>query len=113
MKPPNHLSAEGKKGWRKIDAQWKLDDGNYLILLTALESFDEMRTAQNTIKKYGVVVKSKTDVVKKNPALELLKISRSHFLQAWRLLNFGIEPPGAVGRPTDKGYRGFTNVEED
>jgi P27 family predicted phage terminase small subunit len=112
MKAPNHLSAEAKRWWRRIDAQWKLDDSNYLILTTALEAFDEMRTAQNTIKKYGVVVKSK-DVVKKNPALELLKISRSHFLQAWRLLNFGVEPPGAVGRPPDKRWRDFSNDEED
>jgi predicted double-glycine peptidase len=72
-----------------------------------------MRQAQDAIKKFGMMVKSKTDVVKKSPALEMLKISRSHFLQAWRLLNFNIEPPGAVGKPPDKGWRAFNNAEED
>ncbi len=113
MKPPNHLSSEARNWWKKIDAEWSLDDNNYLILLTALEAFDEMRSAQATLKKYGMVVKSKTDVVKKNPALELLKISRSHFLQAWRLLNFGVEPPGEIGRPPAKGLQEGYADEED
>jgi P27 family predicted phage terminase small subunit len=105
MKPPNHLSLESKKWWRKILESWELDDSSFILLKTALEAYDEMTNARATIKKFGFLLKSPTGIPHKNPAIEVLKISRSQFLQAWRMLNFGIEPPGEIGRPPESSRR--------
>ena len=98
MKPPTHLSKETREWWRKIEKSWTLDDAAYILLKTALEAYDEMHQAKAILKKEGVTIKTKTNI-KKHPALEMLKVARSQFLASWRMLNFGIEPPGEIGRP--------------
>ena len=105
MKPPSHLSSESKKWWRKIEESWELDDSAYILLKTALEAYDEMQKAQELIRKQGLIVKFPSGIVRKHPVLEVLKVARQGFLQAWRMLNFGVEPPGEIGRPTDSQRR--------
>jgi len=103
MKPPIHLSAEAKKWWRKVTSKWEIDESAFLLLEVSLEALDEMRVAQKTLKKEGAIIRGKNGVMKKSPALEFLKLSRSHFLQSWRMLGLQLEPPRENGRPTMKG----------
>lgn len=102
MKPPAHLSKESKVWWRKLEHQYDIDEGSFIILKTALEAYDETQRARAQLEKHGTLIMNpKTKAIHKNPAIELLKISRSQFLQAWRLLGFQVEPPGDVGRPAN------------
>jgi hypothetical protein len=52
-----------------------------------------MRKAQDLVNKFGQVVKSQSGFARLNPAVNALKIARSQFLHAWKMLNLGIEPP--------------------
>lgn len=105
MKPPKHLSAESKKWWNKIEEGWKLTPDSYILLKVALEAYDEVQQARETIKRHGGVVKYPSGIVRVNPAHMILKVARQNFLQAWKMLNFGIEPPGEIGRPAIGGFK--------
>jgi hypothetical protein len=52
-----------------------------------------MRKAQDLVNKHGQVVKSQSGFARLNPGCQALKIARSQFLHAWKMLNLGIEPP--------------------
>ena len=90
---PSHLSAESRRIWREIEAEWDLDAHSRTILTVALEAFDEMRLARDMVGKYGQVIKSQSGFARINPAVNALKIARGQFLNTWRMLNLGIEPP--------------------
>jgi P27 family predicted phage terminase small subunit len=99
-KPPKHLSKEAKDIWKRINDEWELDASGVVILTTALEGFGEMRKAQALVEKFGLIIKTKTGQLKKNPAVEMIKISRGQFLHAWKMIGFNIEPPNeSLGRP--------------
>ena len=105
MKPPKHLSSESKKWWKKIEEGWNLTSDSYILLKVALEAYDEITDAKAAIKKHGTIVKYPSGVIRPNPAYMILRIARQNFLQAWKMLNFGIEPPGEIGRPTIGGFK--------
>ena len=90
---PRRLSAESRRIWREIEGEWELDTHSRTILEVSLEAFDEMRKAQDLVNKHGQVVKSESGFARLNPAVNALKIARSQFLHAWKMLNLGIEPP--------------------
>ena len=45
-RPPKHLSAESKKLWRSVLADYELEPRHEAILCTALEALDRLRQAQ-------------------------------------------------------------------
>ena len=93
---PRHLSKEARGIWRTIENEWELDGHSKIILLVALEAFDEFRAAQAELKKDGMTFKTPTNQLKKHPALEVLKVARGQFLHSWKMLNLGIEPPKEI-----------------
>ncbi len=93
---PKGLSKEARGIWRAVESEWELDPHSRTILQVSLEAFDEMRKAQELIAKHGPIFATKSGQIKKNPALELLKIARAHFLHSWRMLNLGVEPPKEI-----------------
>ncbi len=105
MKAPKELSRAGKIWWRELTKDSEFDASGYLLLSEMFKAWEETQTAEDMLKKEGVVLKS-GNVFKKNPWLEALKISRSHFLQAWRALGFGAEP-NPPGRPPESGFRRY------
>jgi P27 family predicted phage terminase small subunit len=91
--PPKGLSDEARKIWRRVHQGWELDGSGVTLLQIALESFDEMRGAQALIKKHGIVFITKSGQIKKNPASEILKVSRAQFLHAWKMLGLDLPAP--------------------
>lgn len=98
-KPPRHLTAESKAIWRQICEEWELDTQALILLRTALEAFDRYHQARKQLSTEGLTVKSPTGQVRRHPATDVERQARASFLQSWRMLNLGIEPPGDIGRP--------------
>ena len=101
LKPPQHLKQHGAAFWTEVQAEYSIDDGAGLALLTAAaEALDRMRAAQESIEKHGELVLDRYQQLKTNPACVLERDSRVGFLAALRQLNLDIEPlRDGPGRP--------------
>jgi P27 family predicted phage terminase small subunit len=100
-KPPQRLSREAKTLWRKLTAEYVIDDDAGLLLLaTALECFDNMREAQRAVASDGQTVQDRHGQLKEHPAVAIEHKARAHMLLALKSLNLDLEPikPGP-GRP--------------
>ncbi|WP_373054598.1 P27 family phage terminase small subunit [Thioalkalivibrio sp.] len=103
--PPKHLSADAKRWWRRIQAEYDIDDdAGKLLLQTALESFDRMRNCQAAIERDGELVRDRFDQLKPHPLLSAERDSRAQMLAALKALNLDLEPlRDRVGRPAGAG----------
>jgi P27 family predicted phage terminase small subunit len=97
---PKHLSREAKGWWKKIVAEWEMDDPSLMLLESALEAFDRMREAQATLKEEGAIVKDRFGQPKMHPATLIERDSKATILRTMRALHLDIEPlHDAPGRP--------------
>jgi P27 family predicted phage terminase small subunit len=97
---PEHLSAEAAGWWRKICADFELDDAAKLILQTALEAFDRMRGAQKLIADKGAIFEDRFHQLRPNPACTLERDARAALLNGLKALHLDVEPLNAgPGRP--------------
>ncbi|MCF8025669.1 MAG: phage terminase small subunit P27 family [Desulfobacteraceae bacterium] len=104
-KAPKTLSKEAAGWWRKLQAEYSIEDeAGRLLLQTALESFDRMRQCQETIKAEGQTVLDRFQQAKAHPLLATERDARSQMMQALKQLNLDIEisPHPGPGRPPGK-----------
>jgi P27 family predicted phage terminase small subunit len=99
---PKHLSAEAKRWWREIMREYAIDDQAGLLLLqTALEAFDRMKSAQARINTDGEAVADRFGQIKPHPLLPAERDARAQMLAALKQLNLDVEPlrdrPGRPG----------------
>jgi P27 family predicted phage terminase small subunit len=100
---PGGLSAEAKRWWRKIVAEWNLDDAALLLLENAMSAFDRMREAQAAIAADGITVTDRFGQVKQHPATLVERDSKATLLRHLKSLNLDLEPlHDRAGRPPKK-----------
>lgn len=99
--PPGHLSREGKALWRRLLAEYGIDDaGGLVVLAVCCEALDRMRGAQQAVLAEGQTVTDRFGQVKAHPLLSVERDARSAFLQALKSLNLDLEPLQArIQRP--------------
>ncbi len=96
---PKTLSREAAQWWKRLIAEYGIEDEvGFLLLQTALESFDRMRSAQAAIAEDGASVMDRFGQTKSHPLLVVERDSRSGMLQALKGLHFDIEPLRDLGR---------------
>lgn len=100
-KPPKHLSAEARRWWRRVLAEYGIEDAAGLMILgQALEAYDRLREAQELIRRDGLIIATPATGAKHlHPAARVEKEARTLLLTAWKQLGLDIEPPGPIGRP--------------
>jgi P27 family predicted phage terminase small subunit len=92
-KPPKTLSAESRAWWRRLVAEYAIvDDAGFLLLQTALESFDRMRRCQLAIDRDGELVRDRFEQPKPHPLLAAERDSRAQMLAALKAMNLDLEP---------------------
>ena len=102
-KTPAHLSRTAKAWWKKLNAEWVLDDAGRLILQSGLEAFDRMVEAQAIISEHGLVKPDRFGQLKTNPAVLVERDCRAGMLSAFRQLHLDLEPLNdKPGRPAGK-----------
>lgn len=95
MKPPEHLSPDSKRTWRRVAKEYELPADALMLLEAALTQWDRAAEARRLIEKEGIILAGK-----RHPATDVEKQAASLFLRAWRQLGLDIVPPGPVGRPS-------------
>ena len=101
-KPPKGLSREAARWWRKLIAEYAIEDeAGYLILQTSLEAFDRMREAQRVLKEDGLVVVDRFGQKKSHPLTTIERDSRAQMMAALKALNLDVQPlRDGPGRPS-------------
>ena len=102
QKPPKGLSREAARWWRKLIAEYMIEDEvGLLVLATALEAFDRMRQAQAGLATDGLTIEDRFDQMKVHPLTVVERDSHAQMLAALKALNLDIEPlRGGPGRPS-------------
>lgn len=98
---PGHLSDDAQEWWNTIAEEYGITDtGGRLLLQTALEAFDRMKSAAARINKDGAAVEDRFGQVKPHPLLPAERDARAQMLAAIKQLNLDLEPLKAgPGRP--------------
>ncbi len=91
-KAPTHLSAEARKFWRDVVAQFEMQPYDLQLLGAACESLDRMREAQKTVAADGPYVDGRFGL-RAHPGLAVERDSRIALMRALRELALDIEPP--------------------
>ena len=99
---PAHLSSEARDWWRKITREFAIDDdAGRLLLTTALEAYDLMKSCQAEIDQDGLTVRGSTKQKRAHPLLTTQRDARAQMLMALKSLNLDLEPlrdkPGRPG----------------
>ena len=101
-KPPKHLKADGRNLWRKLVAEYAIDDAEGITLLTmACEAWDRAKQAASEIELHGLLITNpSTGAVKSNPAATIERDARTSMLHALKALGLESEPKRqGPGRP--------------
>jgi len=86
------LSTEAEQWHDKIKTEFQItDQAGLLLLRTAAEAFDEMRTAQMAMAETGSVYKDRFGQPKPHPAQKIVSTCRNDMLKALRELGLEIE----------------------
>jgi P27 family predicted phage terminase small subunit len=98
---PKTLDSEAKAVWRKLVAEYDIqDEGGYLVLQAGLEAFSRMRECQKQIGLDGITTTDRFGQVKAHPLLACERDARAQYLAALKALNLDMEPANhVIGRP--------------
>lgn len=91
-KPPRGLSAEARRLWISVNADFVLDAASASLLLVALEALARLREAQAAVAEHGLLIPGARGGLRTNPALAIENQSRQAFLAALKQLNFDAAP---------------------
>jgi P27 family predicted phage terminase small subunit len=93
-KPALKFSAEARDWRRKLVAAYGITDpAGVLILDRACEAFDEMRQAQREVTANGMTAVDRFGQRKPNPAVLMVRDSRTALVRCLKALNLDFEPP--------------------
>jgi P27 family predicted phage terminase small subunit len=93
IQPPKHLSAEARKLWTELRADYAIDDSAGLALLrAACEASDRAQQARAMIVKDGMVSTDRFGQRKPHPAVGIERDARTQLLAALRALKLAPEP---------------------
>jgi len=99
--PPKSLSTEGGAIWKRLLADYEInDEAGLLLLQTGLEAYDRLKQCQKAIARDGPQVRDRFNQLKAHPLLPAERASRTQMLAAFKQLHLDIEPLHAQpGRP--------------
>ena len=99
-RPPRHLSEEAKGWWKRMLAEFVIDDeAGLLTLQSTLEAFDRLRESQAVLAEEGITVKDRFGQPKQHPATMIERDARTALLRGLKALNLDVVMPGPIGRP--------------
>lgn len=90
-KPPAHLSAEAKRLWRSVCAEYDISDAHDMKRLQVVcECWDTICEARKVLKKEGMFYRDRYDNPRKHPAMAVLETARISFLRAVREMGLDV-----------------------
>lgn len=108
--PPAHLSDKAKEWWRKLSAEYPLQDSHAQLLLTAaLTAFDRANEARAILKRQGLTTEDDKGKTRAHPMCAVERDAVKTMLAALHALNLDLEPlaekPGR--QPGDRSHHAY------
>lgn len=98
--PPEHLSDESKEQWTVLVDEYGFEAQSLLVLMTALESYDRMRQAQEQITMNGMTYLDRFGQTKPRPEIQIERDSRAAYWRGLKELGLNLETiRSGPGRP--------------
>jgi phage terminase small subunit len=92
--PPRHLAEEEAELFRRLVAEFQIDDSNSVSLLTvAMEAHQRMREARITLGKEGTIIKNRFGARCAHPSVAIETSARADYLRAMKTLNLKPDAP--------------------
>jgi len=86
--PPKHLDEEEAALFRRLVAEFQIDDSASISLLTvAMEAHQRAREAGITLAEEGTVIKNRFGARTAHPAVAIERDARNDYLRAMKTLN--------------------------
>jgi P27 family predicted phage terminase small subunit len=92
LEPPSHLSDEAKGFWENVLQEYELADWHCRVLQVALEAWDRMCEARETLARDGSVYRDRFNAPRKHPSVSIEEAARLQFLRAMRELDLDGAP---------------------
>lgn len=91
--PPAHLSDKAREVWRRLTAEFPLQDTHgQLLLSAALTAFDRANDARAILKREGLVVEDDKGKIRAHPMCAVEVAAVKNMLAALHALNLDLEP---------------------
>jgi hypothetical protein len=84
----------------RIRKGWELDDAAEGYLVQAVENLSIATIAQETIKREGMIVTTRTGYKLPHPAWRIAKEASALYMRALHSMGIDMEASGPMGRPT-------------
>src|SRR5215831_2001103 len=92
--PPKHLDEEEAALFRRLVAEFQIDDSASISLLTvAMEAHQRAREAGITLAEEGTVIKNRFGARTAHPAVAIERDARNDYLRAMKTLNLSRPDP--------------------
>ncbi len=92
IRAPRHLSALSKRFYRRLVAEYSIDDISGLrVLRQACECLDLIEETRREISKQGLVIRDRFNQPRANPLLSTQRDARAGFLAALKMLGLAAE----------------------
>ena len=106
--PPRPLGDHGRALWERIQNEvYVTDAGGVEILTEACQLLDTAEALAAKIESDGLTVPASSGGLRSHPLLKDMIGARALVIRAIQRLGITEEPIKAMGRPTNKGWRGF------
>lgn len=92
---PAHLSAEARKLWDEVTADYVLEPHHLFKLLLGCEAVDEYRDAHRRVEEEGAVFKDRFGQPRMHPAVLVKRDARAAIIKVFRELGLDIQVPDA------------------
>jgi phage terminase small subunit len=104
VKAPGHLRPATRAWWRKVTADYELEDHHLRLLTLAGEAWDLAEQARKGLKEAGsLTFLDRFHQPHARPEVAIARDSRTSFARLLRELALDVEPPKAPGRPPGLG----------
>lgn len=97
---PAHLSAESKRWWRRIVADFDLEAHHLRLLQAACECWDRVLEARAAVDRDGAYYTDRFQQIKPHPGLAEERANKTLMARLLRELALDVEAPNdSLGRP--------------
>lgn len=96
---PRHLSPEAREWFRRVDAEYKLEEHHLKLLQLAAEAWDRCTEARGILAKDGIIFTDVRGKPRPHPAVAIERDARLAFARLVRELRLDDEPAPDVRPP--------------
>lgn len=107
QKPPAHLSAQSRRWFAQVAADYQLESHHLRLLQSAAECWDRAQEARKLVTKDGLCHRDRHGNLRPHPGVQIERDNRTLFARLLRELSLDVDLPHEIRPPTIAGNAGL------